>query len=549
MKPGQRAPGQCAAEPEEPRRVELEPRERAVVAARFELQLGVDVVAGQRPGEPLAARRSPRTSSMPLEVARRRSVGRSAVVQLPARALGEPAAVRLHAGDARPPVGKVVRLAIRTTTRRRATRAAPARLRRAAWWKTSFSRCRADREGAARGTRSDAAAPAKRRSRQRSRRDRRARAARAARFPTWRLASRETPFASIRISPTFRRVMNVDDIPARFRSRNSIRLKCVPTATISSEPFSYASSSARSSLIPVARAIWYCDAELLRALLAGCRSVAVAVDEQLRAGAQRTVRDRVHVADDHVRLVARLEQCVRAAVDCDQHRLEVADVRPAPCAGRACNRGRARRRARAGRGSVSRAAGSRCLRRAAFPPRGGSASCSRRTPRAPRSRVRADRRARARAQARRARDRSRGTCRCGRDRRRARSAARPRARGRTDPAPSASISRTPPRTSASGPGFGKRPDWDGDDVDDDAHAGLDELLRRDAVDVGVVDDRDVVRRQALHEILRAAVELGVAGELDEAHSTDARQELATAEHPLQLVAPLRVVELLRCACA
>ena len=53
-----------------------------------------------------------------------------------------------------------------------------------------------------------------------------------------RLASRDTPFASIRISPTLRRVMKVEDIPARFRSRNSIRLKCVPTATISSAPFS-----------------------------------------------------------------------------------------------------------------------------------------------------------------------------------------------------------------------------------------------------------------------------------------------------------------------
>ena len=56
--------------------------------------------------------------------------------------------------------------------------------------------------------------------------------------PTCRLASRDTPFASIRISPTFSLVTNVDDIPARLRSRNSIRLKCVPTATISSAPFS-----------------------------------------------------------------------------------------------------------------------------------------------------------------------------------------------------------------------------------------------------------------------------------------------------------------------
>ena len=49
--------------------------------------------------------------------------------------------------------------------------------------------------------------------------------------------------------------------------------------------------------------------------------------EQLGAGAQRLVGDGVHVADDHVRPVARLEQRVGAAVDRDQHGLEVADVR------------------------------------------------------------------------------------------------------------------------------------------------------------------------------------------------------------------------------
>jgi hypothetical protein len=75
--------------------------------------------------------------------------------------------------------------------------------------------------------------------------------------PTCRLTRRETPFASMRISPTFRRVTNVDDIPARSRSRNSIKLKCVPTATISSAPFSNASRSAMSSLIPGAETVEY----------------------------------------------------------------------------------------------------------------------------------------------------------------------------------------------------------------------------------------------------------------------------------------------------
>ena len=53
------------------------------------------------------------------------------------------------------------------------------------------------------------------------------------------------------------------------------------------------------------------------------------------------------------------------------------------------------------------------------------------------------------------------------------------------------------------------------DVDDHADARLDELLGRDAVEVGVVDDRDVVRREALDEVLRALVEAGAPGELDE----------------------------------
>jgi hypothetical protein len=48
----------------------------------------------------------------------------------------------------------------------------------------------------------------------------------------------------------------------------------------------------------------------------------------LRPAPERGIRDRVHVADDHVGPVSGLEQRVRPAVDCDQHRLEVADIRP-----------------------------------------------------------------------------------------------------------------------------------------------------------------------------------------------------------------------------
>ena len=63
-------------------------------------------------------------------------------------------------------------------------------------------------------------------------------------------------------------------------------------------------------------------------------------------------------------------------------------------------------------------------------------------------------------------------------------------------APATSISSTPPRTSSSGPGFGKRPDLRRRAVDDDARAGVEQLLGRDAVDVAVVDDRDVAAARA-----------------------------------------------------
>ena len=47
-----------------------------------------------------------------------------------------------------------------------------------------------------------------------------------------------------------RRVRKVDDIPRRFLSRNSMRLKCDPTDTISAADFSAAISIATSWLVP-----------------------------------------------------------------------------------------------------------------------------------------------------------------------------------------------------------------------------------------------------------------------------------------------------------
>ena len=49
--------------------------------------------------------------------------------------------------------------------------------------------------------------------------------------------------------------------------------------------------------------------------------------DQLRAAGQRLVGDRIHVADDHVRLVAGFEEGVRTPVHSDEDRLEVTDVR------------------------------------------------------------------------------------------------------------------------------------------------------------------------------------------------------------------------------
>ncbi len=61
---------------------------------------------------------------------------------------------------------------------------------------------------------------------------------------------RLTPLASTRISPMRRRVRNVEDMPLRLRSRNSTRLNCEPTDTISRAPFSAAISIATSWLVP-----------------------------------------------------------------------------------------------------------------------------------------------------------------------------------------------------------------------------------------------------------------------------------------------------------
>ena len=91
-----------------------------------------------------------------------------------------------------------------------------------------------------------------------------------------------------------------------------MRLKCVPTATISSAPFSYASRRA-TSLIPGAGTVTYES----RAVAAPPQARHPWTDTRGSRAPRRTkrlVRDGVHVADDDVGPIARRPQRVRAAV-------------------------------------------------------------------------------------------------------------------------------------------------------------------------------------------------------------------------------------------
>ena len=61
--------------------------------------------------------------------------------------------------------------------------------------------------------------------------------------------------------------------------------------------------------------------QLLDPLQPGRPTVVIGMHDQLRAAPQRLVGARVHVADDHVGLVAGLDQRIGAAVDPHQQRL------------------------------------------------------------------------------------------------------------------------------------------------------------------------------------------------------------------------------------
>src|SRR3954466_15589458 len=128
-------------------------------------------------------------------------------------------------------------------------------------------------------------------------------------------------------------------MPPRPLSRNSTRVAWVPTATMSLAPFSSASSIAMSSLVAEAGKViastprsWTRARPGARPSAEACTTTPApqrgesAPPRALTPASGRVVAHRVHVADDHVGLVAGLPQRVGAAVDTDQHRPVVADV-------------------------------------------------------------------------------------------------------------------------------------------------------------------------------------------------------------------------------
>ncbi len=90
-------------------------------------------------------------------------------------------------------------------------------------------------------------------------------------------------------------------MPDRPLSRNSTRVACVPTATISVGAL-VVGEQHRDVLAGAGRGEDHrLEAELLHPLQPGRAAVAVGVDHDLGAAAQRLVGHRVHVADDQVR--------------------------------------------------------------------------------------------------------------------------------------------------------------------------------------------------------------------------------------------------------
>ena len=137
------------------------------------------------------------------------------------------------------------------------------------------------------------------------------------------------PRASTRMSPTFRRVMKVEDIPARSRSEElgEVEARARRPRSARRPSRGRAGSQCLRSCPGAGRSAEGSPSRSTRSR-PGALAVRIRVHDELGAGAERFVGDGVHVADDQVGRVAGLEQPVGAAVHADEDRLELADVRP-----------------------------------------------------------------------------------------------------------------------------------------------------------------------------------------------------------------------------
>src|SRR5262245_21814238 len=109
VEPQERAPGIRAPETDQPRTVDEERHLRPLLVERLKRELRVDPVARELERDPLHGL-DVEDEQRPRRERLAEPVGAVRPDDLPARARGEPAAVRLDAGDVRPPVGEVVRL-------------------------------------------------------------------------------------------------------------------------------------------------------------------------------------------------------------------------------------------------------------------------------------------------------------------------------------------------------------------------------------------------------------------------------------------------------
>ena len=366
-------------------------------------------------------------------------------------------------------------------------------------------------------------------------------------IPTRGETSRETPFASTSDSPTLSRVTNVDAMPARLRSMNSTRLKWVPTATISSAPRSWASRRAMSSLIPGADTVEYASPSAVRRSDPGRAPVRVGVHEQLGARLRSAASETESKSPTMTCGLRPISSSASAPPSTatrtglkfrmyGPHDPQVALV-PGPAGD---DDGVAIAELRRQRRKVD-AVGEEL----ALVPEVAQRVVGERLERLGDAALLVGERPHERALGELDALGELGSV--------APQAAGPHghrlavddlveqigARCRVDEADARAhqLERARVREAA-----GAR----GRDVDDGPHAGFDELLGRDAVEIDVVDDREIAGPKPLDEILRPPAEPGGADDLGHCSGSDGdrRQELLAAEHALELRAALGGRELL-----